>query len=94
VCVHDFMLTRANTGEISSISKLLFFISSFKDFLCDSISYKFYIVKYMIRKYYRILVGNLKGSVHAVDITLCKIVIMKYIFENLGVKICLVISKW
>jgi len=88
------MLTRSGTGEISSTSKLLFFISSFKFYLCDSISYKFYVVKYAIGMYYRILVGNLKGSVQVADISLCKTLIMKYIFEKLGIKICLVISKW
>jgi hypothetical protein len=74
--------------------KPLFFISSFKLYLCGSISYKLYVVKHMIRNSYRILVGNLKGSVRVADISLYMAIIIKYIFKKSGMKICLVISKW
>jgi len=68
--VHNFMLTRAGTCEICSVSEHLFLISSFKDYLRESISYKCYVIKYMIRNYYRILLGNLEGSIHVPDISL------------------------
>ena len=82
VSVSDFMPARAGTGEISFISKLLFLISFFKHYFCGSISYEFYVVKYMIRKYYRNIVGNLKGRFQVADISLGMTIIMKYIFKS------------